>query len=368
MKQKLPQNKMAANGNDKPDLLKLFDFPSAQQQQPADSTTNGGHAEDGHDQGQGQVQLSNSNSNNSSSSYESSADLNGITRRQMQEDISAYRYDIDYCRAMLAVPGITTQEIRSLHVRLLDCSHHVRHCQHRIELIDTQMRLGLGLHNGGGGLRGSGSGGPSQHYQQLLHGQQQQRSYGTPAPSALKRKRQRLAETPVPGAGPGADEEEGGAPTTAAATPNATAAEGDSIDVATTNGGGGGGSTSVQRLGFWKCRLCTAQKYLNAGPNRVPSEPGKWPLKDISKMLNHYLDMHTEHAPDERCRELGDALAQNLGPFEYWLTRTRLQEIKDVAVIDDYIETLQAGRLPEALRNLNRAAAAFPNSVSGTKK
>lgn len=228
----------------------------------------------------------------------------------MQEDISAYRYDIDYCRAMLAAPGITTQEIRSLHVRLLDCSHHVRHCQHRIELIDAQMRLGLNLNGAtanGGGLRGS------QHYQQLLHGQQQQHhhqrgSNGTPAPGASsKRKRQRLAETPVPGAGPGAEEDEGGAPT-AAATPNA-AAEGDSIDVATTNGVGG--STSVQRLGFWKCRLCTAQKYLNAGPNRVPSEPGKWPLKDISKMLNHYLDMHTEHAPDERCRELGDALAQN---------------------------------------------------------
>lgn len=61
-------------------------------------------------------------------------------------------------------------------------------------------------------------------------------------------------------------------------------------------------------------------------------------------------------------------LRTTVGPFEYWLTRTRLQEIKDVAVIDEYIETLQAGRLPEALRNLNRAAAAFPNSVSGTKK
>lgn len=207
----------------------------------------------------------------------------------MQEDISAYRYDIDYCRAMLAVPEVSTQEIRSLHVRLLDCSHHVRHCQHRIELIDAQTRLGLNTTTKG----------PSQHYQQLL---QQQRPYGTPASGGLKRKRPKTVETPAAGA---ADEDEG--TITAAATPNAIA-EGDSIDVATTNGGG---SMSVQRLGFWKCRLCTAQKYLNAGPSRVPSEPGKWPLKDVSKMLNHYLDLHTEHTPEERCKELGDALAQN---------------------------------------------------------
>lgn len=57
-----------------------------------------------------------------------------------------------------------------------------------------------------------------------------------------------------------------------------------------------------------------------------------------------------------------------VGPFEYWLTRTRLQEIKDVSTINEYIDSLQRGQLPDVLRGLNRAAAAFPNTVSGIKK
>ncbi|KAI0432459.1 hypothetical protein F5Y09DRAFT_301858 [Xylaria sp. FL1042] len=28
-------------------------------------------------------------------------------------------------------------------------------------------------------------------------------------------------------------------------------------------------------------------------------------------MINHFLDLHTEHTPKERCNELGDALARN---------------------------------------------------------
>lgn len=28
-------------------------------------------------------------------------------------------------------------------------------------------------------------------------------------------------------------------------------------------------------------------------------------------MINHFLDLHTEHTPKERCSELGDALARN---------------------------------------------------------
>jgi hypothetical protein len=28
-------------------------------------------------------------------------------------------------------------------------------------------------------------------------------------------------------------------------------------------------------------------------------------------MINHFLDLHTEHTPEERCSELGDALARN---------------------------------------------------------
>lgn len=28
-------------------------------------------------------------------------------------------------------------------------------------------------------------------------------------------------------------------------------------------------------------------------------------------MINHFLDLHTEHTPSERCNELGNALANN---------------------------------------------------------
>ncbi len=42
-----------------------------------------------------------------------------------------------------------------------------------------------------------------------------------------------------------------------------------------------------------------------------PSAPCKWALRDIAKMMTHYLDLHAEHEPAERCRELGDALDKN---------------------------------------------------------
>ena len=75
--------------------------------------------------------------------YENSDDLDAISRRQLEEDVSAYRYDIDFTRAMLANPDITPSEIRSLHVRILDSSHHLRHCRHRLEVIEAQSRLGV---------------------------------------------------------------------------------------------------------------------------------------------------------------------------------------------------------------------------------
>ncbi|KAI5919346.1 hypothetical protein F4810DRAFT_703615 [Camillea tinctor] len=265
--------------------------------------------------------------------YEDS-DLNAITRRQMNEDINAYRYDLDFCRNHLSnQPDLTPQETRTLQIRILDCGHNIRHCQHRIEQLDAQARNAAYANS-----RKSHS-----HY----------RNVGNPGSGSSGIKRQRIKK----------DTDEDAGVAAAAALSEADLSQ--LAQLAGTSGGAAANTMSVQRLGFWKCRLCTSQKYLDAGANRVPSEPGKWPLKDVSKMLNHFLDMHTEHAPDERCRELGDALAQNRGPFEYWLTRTRSQDLDDLAVIDDYIEILQSGALPEPLRNLNRAAAAFPNTVAG---
>ncbi|KAI5859790.1 hypothetical protein GGS23DRAFT_261531 [Durotheca rogersii] len=261
--------------------------------------------------------------------YESS-DLNEITRRQMNEDISAYRYDLDFCRNQLAAPDLTAQETRTLQIRILDCGHNIRHCQHRIQQLDVQARSAALVPAGG------------------YRSQQNYRAAGS-APRAGGAKRPRISK--IEG-----EEDENG---------RVGGGNGEADMVIDMNGAS---TVSIQRLGFWKCRLCTSQKYLDSGSNRVPSAPCKWPLKDVSKMLNHFLDMHTEHAPNERCEELGAALAHNRGPFEYWLTRTRSQELDDMSVIDDLIHTLQSGTLPEALRGLNRAANAFPNTVSGIKR
>ncbi|KAL7619467.1 hypothetical protein AAE478_010006 [Parahypoxylon ruwenzoriense] len=286
-----------------PDVSRLFEFPSNTTMSP--------------------VYAANGSVDPRSLNYESS-DLNEITRRQMTEDISAYRYDLDFCRNQLASPDLTAQETRTLQIRILDCGHNIRHCQHRIQQLDTQARSAALV--------------PATNYRS----QHYRASTSVGASAGVKRPRVAKA----------AESEE----------------DGDAGDAEAMLNLNGTSTVSVQRLGFWKCRLCTSQKYLDAGSNRVPSAPCKWPLKDISKMLNHFLDMHTEHAPHERCEELGAALGHNRGPFEYWLTRTRSQELEDMSVIDDLIQTLQSGNLPDALRGLNRAANAFPNTVSGIKR
>jgi hypothetical protein len=192
--------------------------------------------------------------------YENSPDLNQITRRQLEEDINAYRYDLDFCTMQLQIPDLTAPETRTVQLRVLDLGHQIRHCQHRIELIDAQA------------LKASSK----------SNGRAMWQFDGAPMRPAAGVKRPRVSHVKPSGS----DNEE-------------------SIDLDSTEG------SSVQRLGFWKCHLCTASKYLAAGTNRVPSAPCKWPLRDVSKMLNHYLDMHTEHDAEERCMELGAALAQN---------------------------------------------------------
>ncbi|KAI1483649.1 hypothetical protein K445DRAFT_16193 [Daldinia sp. EC12] len=259
-------------------------------------------------------------------SYESS-NLNEITRRQMNEDISAYRYDLDFCRNQLASADLTPQEVRTLQIRVLDCGHNIRSCQHRIQQLDAQVRNAAAA---------AASATPT------FKPQQYRNSTVTPASTAGV-KRPRIVKTLD------SDDDEHGDTETV-------------MDLTSS------GTTNFQRLGFWKCRLCTSQKFLDAGANRVPSAPCKWPLKDVSKMINHFLDMHTEHSPSERCEELGTALAFNRGPFEYWLVRTRAQDLEDRGIIDEFINTLQSGCMPDALRGLSRAAGAFPNTISGFKR
>lgn len=254
-------------------------------------------------------------------SYETAPDLKEIIMRQLNEDVAAYRYDMEYCQSQLSQPDISPQETRTLQLRTLDLGHQIRHCKHRIEIEDFHRDKD----NKPSKCRPSAS--------------------ETEAPV---RKRARTK-------GPKTE------PAYPATTPTPTQVLTPATDAGPTSPEPPQRSTTVQRLGFWECRLCTSDTYLSAGPGRLPSAPVQWPLKDISKMISHHLDMHTEHSTEQRCRELGDALESNKGPFEYWLSRTKAHKMGDGSVIEECIVELREGKLPGVLRRLHRAAAGFPS-------
>lgn len=107
------------------------------------------------------------------------------------------------------------------------------------------------------------------------------------------------------------------------------------------------------------CTLCTSQKYLKAPTPKQPAEPSSWALRDISKIVTHFTRMHSEHTDAERCQELGNALRTNSGPFKYWIRVTKKTPVSDEEV-QQAIDDLQQGNLPELLRRLSTAAAQFP--------
>lgn len=45
--------------------------------------------------------------------YEAAEDLDAITRRQLVEDISAYRYDMEVCKSQMTAQDLTTEEARA---------------------------------------------------------------------------------------------------------------------------------------------------------------------------------------------------------------------------------------------------------------
>jgi hypothetical protein len=186
--------------------------------------------------------------------YEQTEDLNEITRRQLDEDVKAYRYDLEFSTEVLrdANLSLTAQEIRTIQFRILDLGHQIRHCQHRMEQIDAQFSQTGPTANGQRTFYFDAA--PKRRASAMP-------ANGTPGPTS---KRARMSNI-----GTDADE----------------SVEAELVD-----------SNTVQRLGYWMCHLCTANK---------------WPLRDVSKMLTHFLDMHTEHDPEERCVELGNALAAN---------------------------------------------------------
>ncbi|KAK4192323.1 hypothetical protein QBC35DRAFT_484928 [Podospora australis] len=312
--------------------------------------------------------------------FEHADNIEELTIRQLEEDISAYHYDLDFCHAHLDDHDLTPQETRTLQLRTLDLGHQIRHCLHKIEQTRWQLHKnrpptnlrpihgGLGapliaVSSSGGasgnGLNGGGgsSGRSQQPSSKLGSAATQGANFGTP----LAYHDSKHSGTPLssaPGKRPAAsyppqeDEETSGGPIKKAkrSSPEELDFEIEESDKVI---------TALQRLGFWNCRLCSAPKYLLAGTGRTPAMPCKWPLKDISKMITHFTEMHSEHEGAERCAELGDALAKNRGPFEYWLRKTRAQSVGNGTVIDEAIAELQQGRMPQLLRRHSRAAASM---------
>jgi hypothetical protein len=231
------------------------------------------------------------------------SDLDEITVRQLNEDILAYRYDLDYCQAQLEEADLNPQETRTLQLRTLDLGHQLRHCAHRIETIKAQTRKQNFRPRYGTmatvGYPVNGASGSARQARAVSGGGY---DVGIPLPGKRIAAAAAASAFAVGGKRPALDEEQGSAKRAKMASPDFDAT------------GGGldeGVNTALQRLGFWKCRLCSAPKYLLAGAGRSPAAPCKWPLKDISKMITHFTEMHSEHSPPERCTELGAALAQN---------------------------------------------------------
>jgi hypothetical protein len=229
--------------------------------------------------------------------------------RHLRDDVNAYGYDLDYCnQQLLEEETLTPQEARTLRLRILDLNHQVRQSQHKIEVltflssadrpapspetvIDSLNAIGQPAAPHRGLVFGVGA--PQTPSLSLLHqATQSSAAAPTPPPSSAKR------------------------PAHAGSVPVAKRAKTEAAFPEGTPENGDVGSL-VQRLGYWKCRLCTSQKYLAAPQPKQPIAPCKWPLKDVAKMITHFTDMHSEHEPHERCEELGDALDSNR---EFWTT------------------------------------------------
>lgn len=273
--------------------------------------------------------------------------LDEITLRQLDEDVVAYSHDLSFCQEQLVQEDLTPQETRTFQIRILDLNHQIRHCKHRCEILRAQMRHKRGSFWGNPngvtlGVSTMGHAAPDS----TPNSSHKRSSSVAPASRGAKsnsRKRVKTSSSPPP-----QDSES-----------NVYRHRGDHDLYA--EGGPPGPITNLQRLGHWHCRLCRADKYLLVEGSRVPAAPCKWPLKDVAKMIAHFTEMHTEHRPDERCVELGEALRQNRGPFEYWLRRSRSQDVgDDGGIVDECIADLLGGRLPDLLRRLSRAASGFP--------
>ncbi|TPX14739.1 uncharacterized protein E0L32_005134 [Thyridium curvatum] len=297
--------------------------------------------------------------------YDQVADLNAITMRQLNEDVTAYKYDLEFCNEQLTNPHIslTPQESRTLQLRRLDMGHNIRHCNHRMEMI----RLTAASAGGGRPVlisdAAAAAAASARNVSSLTPAAARQQRIAAIKRSSSEALDKSALVTPTK---PSKKARGSSSAVTVSAAGTASAVLVAAAPKAEEDEEGDGEhpqQLELKRLGYWRCRLCVSTKYLLAGAGRQPSAPCKWPLKDIAKMITHYMDMHTEHEPAERCKELGDALDTNRGPFEYWLRRSRSQNLEDNSIIDECIEELQTGQLPDVLRRLSRAAASFPQEL-----
>lgn len=304
----------------------------------------------------------------SSMSHETAPSIEALRLRQFEEDIEAYKIDLDFCHGVLTNSNLSPAEERTWQLRVLDDSHRIRYCTHQVDVMRFEQRARTGLPpryalSGAMQSRVQGIKRPVQEDIPGEAGPSTKRVKPTGKPPART-----PTATPTPSVGPsGMPYRRGSKPpeasdtihvadpddeTTAGPSKAASVHPAEESDPQTSG-------SRLQRLGYWDCRLCKSQKYTNTR-SRDPAEPCKWPLRDIYKMITHYLGKHTEHTRMERCVELGDALEENLGPFEHWLTVTKKQEIGDGSVVVDIVEKMKAGEVDELLRRLHKNAAEFP--------
>ncbi len=199
-------------------------------------------------------------------------DMEMLTFKHLKEDIVAYEHDLELCAKHLAEQDLTRPEERTLEIRILDLGHQLRYAQHRIEALRLphhQPAREMGTR------RGSAFSSGSDYKPQAAA----KRSAADDGPVMAKRPRAEVAA--------------------------------EAVDERGEDSSQNWDASTIKRLGFWQCRLCTSEKYKLAGEGRLPSAPCKWPLRDIAKMMTHFFDMHREHEPQERCMELGNALDIN---------------------------------------------------------
>ncbi|KAK1829343.1 hypothetical protein QBC39DRAFT_356814 [Podospora conica] len=305
--------------------------------------------------------------------------LEELTMRQMQEDIEAYEMDLNFCASLLD-DNLTPQETRTIRIRQMDLQHQIRTCRHRLELLTAKAAPARGPGRPPKSLAAAASlaalsylpaqpqtnGGPSGAAAANTNGHPTTATGDSPGPKSKPTGGTKRASLhPGTDSDADADMSDGDPPAmqppakkarkskdgpkrtaiTAAAPPDPGAGPSEFQDYNT-----------VDRLGYWICRLCQAPKYLTAGAGRTPGTPCKWPLRDTSKLVNHHVTLHGEHTKAERYAELAVALDHNRGPLEYWLTSTKSFNIGDGTVINEIIDELKAGRVHPVLRQLNRAA------------